>query len=66
MPGHRAKTGKCRLATLFGLSWIIIGLVVPAGAGVVDFKELLPFVDMKIPGWTMEGRPAAPPCNRVK
>ena len=30
----------------------------PAGAEVVNFKELLPFVDLKIPGWTMEGKPS--------
>ncbi|MDP1761920.1 MAG: hypothetical protein Q8L43_06825, partial [Deltaproteobacteria bacterium] len=30
----------------------------PAGAEVVNFKELLPFVDIKIPGWTMEGKPS--------
>jgi hypothetical protein len=58
MPGHGAKAAKCRLATLLGLSWIIFSLVVPAGAEVVNFKELLPFVDIKIPGWTMEGKPS--------
>ena len=58
MPGHRAKTVMCRLATLVGWSWIIFALVVPAWAEVVNFKELLPFVDMKIPGWTMEGKPS--------
>jgi hypothetical protein len=58
MPGHRAKTAMCRLATLVGWSWIIFGLVVPVWAEVVNFKELLPFVDMKIPGWTMEGKPS--------
>jgi hypothetical protein len=58
MPGHRAKTAKWRLATLLGLSWIIFALVTPAGAEVVNFKELLPFVDLKIPGWTMEGKPS--------
>ena len=66
MIGHRAKTGKRRLATLFGLSWIIIGLVVPVGAEVVDFRELLPFVDMKIPGWTMEGRPCGTTLRQGK
>jgi hypothetical protein len=39
------------------LSWIIFGLAGPAGAEVVNFKELLPLVDIKIPGWTMEGKP---------
>jgi hypothetical protein len=66
MPGHRANTAKCRLATLFGLSWIIISLVVPAGAEVVNFKELLPFVDMKIPGWTMEGKPCGTTLKQGK
>ena len=55
MPGHRATAAKCRLAILLGLSWIIFSLVVPAWAEVVNFKELLPFVDIKIPGWNMEG-----------
>lgn len=58
MPGYRAKTAKRRLATLLGWSWIIFALVVPAGADVVNFKELLPFVDIKIPGWIMEGKPS--------
>jgi hypothetical protein len=57
MPGHRAQRARWRLATLLGLSWIIFALVTPAGAEVVNFKELLPFVDLKIPGWTMEGAP---------
>ena len=58
MSGHRATTAKCRLAILLGLSWIIFSLVGPAWAEVVNFKELLPFVDLKIPGWTMEGKPS--------
>jgi len=57
MPGHRATAAKCRLATLLGLLWIIFGLVGPVSAEVVNFKELLPFVDITIPGWTMEGKP---------
>jgi hypothetical protein len=57
MPGHRTKAANCRPAILLVLSWIIIGLVAPVGAEVVNFKELLPFVDIKIPGWTMEGKP---------
>ena len=57
MPGHRATVAKCRLAFLLGLSWIIFGLVGPAWAEVVNYKELLPLVDIKIPGWTMEGKP---------
>ena len=58
MPGHRATAAKCKLAILLALSWIIFSLVGPVGAEVVNFKELLPFVDIKIPGWTMEGKPS--------
>lgn len=58
MPGHRATAAKCRLATLLVLIWIIFGPAVPAWAEVVNFKELLPFVDIKIPGWAMEGKPS--------
>jgi hypothetical protein len=57
MSGHCAKMAKWKLATLLGWSLIIFGLVNPAGAEVVNFKELLPFVDMKISGWTMDGTP---------
>jgi hypothetical protein len=57
MPGHRASVPKFRLAMLIALSSIIFGLARPAGAGVVNFKELLPFVDIKVPGWTMQGQP---------
>jgi hypothetical protein len=66
MPDHRAKGAKCRLAALFGLSWIIIGLAAPVWAGVVDFNKLLPFVEMNIPGWTMEGRPCGTTLKQGK
>ena len=66
MPGHRATAAKCRLAMLLGLSWIISGLVGPAWAEVVNFKELLPFVDIKIPGWTMEGKPSGTTLKQGK
>jgi len=66
MPGHRATAAKCRLAMLLGLSWIIFGLAGPAGAEVVNFKELLPFVDIKIPGWTMEGKPSGTTMKQDK
>jgi hypothetical protein len=57
MPGHGAKAAKGRIATLVGLLWMTFSLAVSAGAEVVNFKELLPFVDIKIPGWSMEGKP---------
>jgi hypothetical protein len=66
MPGHLSKTAKSRLAILLGLSWIIFGLVMPAGAEVVNFKELLPFVDLNIPGWTMEGKPCGATLQQGK
>jgi hypothetical protein len=58
MPGHRALAAKCRLAILLGLTVIIFSLVGTAKAEVVNFKELLPLVDINIPGWTMEGKPS--------
>jgi hypothetical protein len=66
MPGHRTKGAKCRLAILLGLAWIIFSLAGPAGAEVVNFKELLPFVDIKIPGWTMEGKPSGTTLKQGK
>jgi hypothetical protein len=66
MPDHRADGALCRLATMLGLLWIIIGLVAPVWAGVVNFTELLPYVDMNIPGWTMEGRPCGTTLQQGK
>jgi hypothetical protein len=66
MPGHRATAAKCKLAILLGLAWIIFGLAGPAGAEVVNFKELLPFVDIKIPGWTMQGKPSGTTLKQGK
>ena len=66
MPGHRTKAARCRLATLLGLSWIIFSLVGPAGAEVVNFKELLPFVDINLPGWSMEGTPSGATLKQGK
>ncbi len=51
----RAKTAKFGGAALLGLSCMIVGLALPASAEVVHFRELVPFVDIKIPGWAMEG-----------
>jgi hypothetical protein len=66
MSGHRATAAKCRLAILLGLSWIIFSLVGPARAEVVNFKELLPFVDLKIPGWSMDGKPSGTTVKQGK
>jgi hypothetical protein len=66
MPGNRAKAAKWRVATLLLLSWIIFGWVALAQAEVVNFKELLPFVEIKIPGWTMEGKPSGTTLKQGK
>lgn len=52
---HRRKIR--RLITFFSLLLLISRLVLPAQADVVNFKELLPFVDIEIPGWAMVGKP---------
>ena len=57
MPGQQIKATPFRLAALLGLLLMIFGPVMPARAEVVNFKELLPFVDVKLPGWAMEGKP---------
>jgi hypothetical protein len=66
MPDQRARAAKCRPVTRLGFMWIIIGLVGPVWAGVVNFVELLPFVDLKIPGWTMEGQPCGTTSQQGK
>jgi hypothetical protein len=66
MFGQRDRKAKCRLATLLVLPWIVLGLLGPAGAEVVNFKELLPFVDVKISGWTMEGKPSGTTLQQGK
>jgi hypothetical protein len=45
---------------------MIFGLALPALAEVVNFKELLPFVDIKIPGWAMEGKPSGTTLKQGK
>jgi len=49
---------KYRLTILLGMILMLFGPSLPAQADVVHFKELLPFVDIKIPGWTMQGKPS--------
>lgn len=66
MPGYGAAAAKCRWATLLGFLWIIFALPGPAGAEVVNYQELLPFVDIKIPGWTMEGKPSGTTLKQGK
>jgi hypothetical protein len=66
MPGHRAAAAKSRWALLLGFLGIIFVLVRPAAAEVVNYQELLPFVDIKIPGWTMEGKPSGTTLKQGK
>ena len=58
MPDHRPPLEKYRLTILLALILMVFGPSLPARADVVHFKELLPFVDIKIPGWTMQGKPS--------
>jgi hypothetical protein len=58
MPDFRFNTLKCKLITCVVLPVLIFGLALAALAEVVNFKELVPFLDIKIPGWTMEGKPS--------
>ena len=58
MPDHRTPMEKYRLTILLGMILMLFGPSLPARADVVHFKELLPFVDIKIPGWTMQGKPS--------
>jgi hypothetical protein len=58
MPDHRPPRGTYRLTLLLGLALMLFGPSLPARADVVHFRELLPFVDIKIPGWTMQGKPS--------
>ncbi|MFA5110990.1 MAG: hypothetical protein WC443_06270 [Desulfobaccales bacterium] len=58
MPDHRLQRLKFTPAILLGLAVILFGAAVAARAEVVHFKELLPFADIKIPGWAMEGKPS--------
>jgi hypothetical protein len=55
--GQQAKTVQVVLVALFSAAFLLGG-VLSAGADVVNFKELLPFVEIKLPGWDMEGKPS--------
>ena len=46
-----------KLITCLALSLLVLGPALTALAEVVHFKELMPFVDLKIPGWKMKGKP---------
>jgi len=55
---HRLPLLKRFLLLSLGLGLLLTGLVATARAEVVNFKELLPFVEIKLPGWTLDGQPS--------
>jgi hypothetical protein len=66
MPDHRPAMGKYRLAVLLALTLMLFSSSLPARAEVVHFRELLPYVDIKIPGWTMQGQPSGTTLKQGK
>jgi hypothetical protein len=66
MPDPQAGAVKFGLLTLLGLLLMLCGLALPARTEVVNFKELLPFVEVKIPGWAMEGKPSGTTLKQGK
>lgn len=55
-----------RLITFLGLSVMLCALVLSARADVVNFQELLSFIDIKIPGWAMVGKPCGTTLKQGK
>jgi len=66
MPYSRPKRMKFQLIICLGVSLAILGLALSALADTVHFKELIPFVDIKIPGWTMQGKPSGATLKQAK
>lgn len=64
MPDHPMKVRS--LLIFLGLSVMLCTLILPARAGVVNFKELLSFIDIKIPGWGMVGKPCGTTLKQGK
>ena len=58
MTEKRAAKISFKLIICLALSLMVLGPALPARAEVVNFKQLMPFVDIKIPGWTMKGKPS--------
>jgi hypothetical protein len=58
MPDYRPKMLRFKPLTGIVLSMLILGLSQSAFAEVVNFKEFVPIADIKIPGWTIEGKPS--------
>ncbi len=45
------------LAAVYVLGLMILAAAGPARAQTVDFKQLIPFVDLKLSGWTANSKP---------
>ena len=64
-------SGKSRIDRWRHMAWLGMALVMLAGVGavqaeVVHFKELLPFVELKIPGWQLDGKPSGTTLKQGK
>ncbi len=64
-------SGKSRIDRWWHMAWLGMALVMLAGVGavqaeVVHFKELLPFVELKIPGWQLDGKPSGTTLKQGK
>jgi hypothetical protein len=55
-----------RQMVIFGVALVMLAGVAGAQANVVHFKELLPFVDLKIPGWQQDGKPGGTTLKQGK
>ena len=53
-------------AALYALGFTLLGMIPAAQAETVHFKELLPFVDIKIPGWEADQKPTGSTVKQDK
>jgi hypothetical protein len=60
------NTMRVFLIFLLSLPCLMSGIVPAAGTDVVNFKDLLPLVDIKLPGWDMEGQPSGTTLKQGK
>jgi len=62
----RPKKLKYQWLTCLGVLLLTGGAALSALADAIHFKELIPFVDVKIPGWTMQGKPGGSTVKQAK
>lgn len=62
----KSRIGRVWQRAVLGLVLATFAGAVAARAEVVHFKTLLPFVDLKIPGWQMEGKPGGTTLKQGK